>query len=165
MKTYFSWHQRGWDHVPFALIKFTQPTFFPQSGCLFVTETLTQVHRSGFTTTCSKHTFMSAEFAETAWYSKPARGVWPLKSKQRCFMRRHRALNSLMLGLAQHLQTFRGPELYPTTASLGAEAEQSTSAWYLEPVGSSATFSRLPSFKAGTIPWVSSRMQLSGGEN
>lgn len=71
------------------------------------------------------------------------------------FTRRCQALDSLVLGLAQHLQTFRGLELQHTTAGSGL-----TSAWHLGPVRSSAAFSR-----AKTVSWVLSRMQLSGEEN
>lgn len=55
----------------------------------------------------------------TTWYSKTARGMWALMSKQTHFMRRHWALSSLTLGLAQHLQTLCGPELQPTAAVSG----------------------------------------------
>lgn len=59
---------------------------------------------------------MSVEVAVTAWYSKPTRSMWALMLKQSPFMRRQQALNSLLLGLAQHLQALCHPELQPTTA-------------------------------------------------
>lgn len=119
MKTYLSWHQWRWDHVPVSNTSFTQPTFFSQPGCLVVTETLMQVHCSCFTSACSKQTLMSVEVAVTAWYSKPTRSMWALMWKQCIFMRRQRALNSLLLGLARQLQTLCRPELQPTTAGSG----------------------------------------------
>lgn len=163
MKTYLSWHQWRWDHVPVALTNFTQPTFFPQSGCLFVTETITQVHCSLFHFACSKQTLMSVEIAVTTWYSKPTRSIWALMSKQSPFMRRQQALNSLLLGLAQHLQALGHPELQPTTA--GSGCKHRAVSFCLRSRTSQVQCSLFMGVKFQGCNYSLSIMQLSGGEN
>lgn len=117
MKTCFSWHQWGWDHVTFAFIEFTQPTFFPQSGCLICHWDPNSSPSQWF-----HHYLLNAySYISRVCCQQPGTpsqlGVYELWCQSRVILWGGITPgNSLMLGLAQHLQILCGLELQPTAA-------------------------------------------------